>query len=115
MSYLPRKPFLTVGPSGTTGNDYTGNGTTDQTAIQAAVDAANTAGGGVVMLRRGSYTLTGGVTLATGVTIIGEGRGTTSITAAFNSSAAAGMFSISNKNDVSIEGIKFISNGNAPA
>jgi parallel beta-helix repeat protein len=61
--------------------DYgaTGNGSTDdRAAIQAAVDAANTAGGGVVYFPIGSYAVTSGtvtVSSTAGITLRGAGIG----------------------------------------
>lgn len=51
-----------------------GDGTTnDQAAFQAAVDAANAAGGGVVFVPPGTYKLSTPVTIKTGVTLRGSG------------------------------------------
>jgi hypothetical protein len=52
----------------------TGNGTTDDTAaIQAAIDAANAAGGGTVYVPQGTYRLTTWLLLKSNVHLIGTG------------------------------------------
>lgn len=43
-------------------------------SIQAAIDAANEAGGGVVLLKEGEHVLDGTITLKSKVTIAGEGK-----------------------------------------
>ena len=48
------KPFITVGYSNA---DYITDGTSDQVQIQAAIDAVNTNGGGVVYLKEGTYSI----------------------------------------------------------
>jgi hypothetical protein len=51
-----------------------GNGTTDDTtALQAALNAANTAGGGVVYLPKGSYKTTSALTVYANTTVQGAG------------------------------------------
>ncbi|MHB9132765.1 MAG: right-handed parallel beta-helix repeat-containing protein [Armatimonadota bacterium] len=61
---------LTVGPN--TG-DFVGS---TNTALQAAVDAAARAGGGVVSITEGVYTMHDSLHLRSGVTVRGEGAGT---------------------------------------
>ena len=75
-----------TGPAGPTPWHYvsdfgaTGNGSTDDTiAIQAAINAANTAGGGTVFLRAGTYRITSQLTLYSYVRLIGEAMQTTTI------------------------------------
>jgi hypothetical protein len=59
----------------------TGNGVTNDTAaIQAALDAVEDAGGGVVYLPEGTYVLTTGLTVARNVFVQGAGPQATSIT-----------------------------------
>ena len=54
-----------------------GDGTTDDvTAIQAALDAANTAGGGTVFLPEGSYKITDNLTIYDNTTFKGQGMAT---------------------------------------
>lgn len=81
-------PVRTVPSSASTGpnwfnvKDYgaDGNGTTDDTAsIQAAVNAANGVGGGVVYLPAGTYKLTSAVTLHNRITLRGDGDFVTNI------------------------------------
>ncbi|WP_420110557.1 glycosyl hydrolase family 28-related protein [Pseudactinotalea sp.] len=58
----------------------TGDGTTDdRAALQAAVDAAHTAGGGSVRLGAGTYVVSGGIEIPSGVTIVGEGATATTV------------------------------------
>lgn len=63
-----------------------GDGTTDDTAaIQAAIDAADTAGGGTVILPAGTFKVTGAGLDAKSASIIGTRAGATSWTAAVGS------------------------------
>ena len=48
-------------------------------SIQSAIDSANSAGGGVVLLKEGTHTLDSSITLKSKVTITGEGRARTII------------------------------------
>jgi len=51
-----------------------GDGVTDDAAaIQAAIDAASAAGGGIVFLPQGTYKITSSLTMKSGVSIIGVG------------------------------------------
>src|SRR5215218_8166297 len=74
--------YKVVGPAGTSGNDYTCDGTADNVEIQAAINAAAAAGGGTVLIRRGTYSLAAGLTLTSNLTLCGEGRGATILKAA---------------------------------
>lgn len=63
------------------GADYTCDGTDDEVQIQAAIDAANTNGGGTVLLLDGHYNITGtnndgAIFLKSNVTLTGVGWGT---------------------------------------
>ena len=52
-----------------------GDGSTDDTAaIQAAINAANSAGGGCVYYPAGTYKLTSALTIHSGITFLGDGR-----------------------------------------
>jgi polygalacturonase len=70
------KSVIVVGPSGSLGNDFTGNGTTDNVALQGAINAASARGGGTIVLKAGTYTLGAIVNLASNVHLIGEGFAT---------------------------------------
>ena len=61
----------------------TGNGTTDDTvAIQAALSAAGTAGGGIVLLPPGTYLVSQQLVLQNNVALRGSGTGCTTVTVA---------------------------------
>lgn len=57
----------------------TGVAATDTANIQAALAAAGTAGGGIVQLREGSYTINATLTIPNKVTLQGQGRDATTI------------------------------------
>ena len=58
----------------------TGDGVTDDTAaIQAAIDVANTAGGGEVFFPRGTYLISSTLTIYSKVILVGEGSSSTEI------------------------------------
>lgn len=59
--------------------DYVCDGTADQTEINAAITAANTAGGGVVSLSVGTFTQSGRIELLSNVHLKGQGVGATII------------------------------------
>lgn len=71
-----------MGLSNVWGNDYTGNGTTDNVALQAALSAINTAGSGEMFIRPGTFKIASGIGGATvgqysNLSIQGSGRGQT--------------------------------------
>lgn len=72
-------PIFTVGSTDATYllSNYSNN---VGAALTAAIAAANAAGGGTVLLREGSYTLTTRVAPLSNVTVRGEGMGVTTIT-----------------------------------
>lgn len=60
---------------GTTTNcQYVCDGTADDVQIQAAIDAVNTAGGGIVHIKPGTYDQSAVINLKTGVHLRGEGE-----------------------------------------
>jgi parallel beta-helix repeat protein len=61
--------------------DYQCDGTADQVQIQSAIDAANAAGGGTVLLREGTFTISDSIVIKSGVELIGEGMTRTIIDA----------------------------------
>lgn len=86
------KAFTTVG---TANADYITDGTADEVQIQAAIDAVNAAGGGVVYIKEGTYSITNntaapaflaayaaqycGLIMKSGVTVRGAGIGKTTL------------------------------------
>lgn len=60
---------------GFSGADYTCDGTDDHVQIQAAIDAVDAAGGGIVFIKAGNYTAAT-ITLKDTVSLQGEGRET---------------------------------------
>lgn len=70
----PKKAFVTVG---TANADYITTGTNDHTTINNAIDAVSAAGGGIVFLKAGTYTLpnssTGYILMKSNVTLQGAG------------------------------------------
>lgn len=65
---------------GTADADYVCDGVADDIEIQAAINAVNTLGGGTILLRAGTYTLSAVLTLYNNITIRGEGPGKTIVT-----------------------------------
>lgn len=74
------------------------DGSNDSVEIQAAIDAANTAGGGVVFFPEGSYTLTSALVPKSNVTLEGEEGSIILFTGinAIDSSAAVANFTVRN-------------------
>lgn len=66
----PKRLFTTVGQSAA---DYVVDGTADDVEIQAAIDFVNTAGGGTVFIKRGSYNIATSVKPKSNVYLMGEG------------------------------------------
>lgn len=56
--------------------DYVATGTSDQTQINAALSAASSAGGGVVYLTEGTFTVDGSISVPNNVTLVGSGDAT---------------------------------------
>ncbi len=76
------RPLLAVGVINVTDAPYnaTGDGVTDDTAaIQAAIDAAEAAGGGIVYLPPGNYYISAALEMSSSVTLRGTGAGATTI------------------------------------
>jgi len=79
-----------------------GNGSTDDTvAIQAAIDAANAAGGGTVYFPAGTYKLTDTVNLKANVKLQGAGRRVTYLKQFTNSKKCLAQSNTSYYNDMS--------------
>ena len=65
------KPFLVIGLSGAV--DYLCDGTAYDVQIQAALDACNVAGGGIVFIKEGTYDISAVLTIYSNTTFCGEG------------------------------------------
>jgi hypothetical protein len=95
-------------------NGVVADGVTDDAAnLQAAITAAGV--GARVILPTGNIVVGSAVTLLTGQTIEGAGYGATTITTSMSSSNLRGIFTLSNKNYVTIQGIGFVINGGSTA
>lgn len=66
-------PFYTVGA---TDSQYVTDGSADEVEIQAAIDAANTAGGGVVYIKEGTYIIAANIRVQSNVHLTGDGFST---------------------------------------
>lgn len=77
VTYLNLQNFVTVARSG--GGSYVCDGTADNVQIQAAIDYLSGLGGGTVLIKRGTYNTAAVITLASNVSIIGEGMEATTI------------------------------------
>lgn len=92
-----------------------GDGTTnDTTAIQNAIDAANTAGGGRVYFPVGTYKLTSALTMKRRVILMGEGiaAGQSSVaTILFQSSTTAHAITATDQQDMGIEDLTIVGPG----
>lgn len=94
--------------------DAAGNGTDDDRgAIQAAVDAAAEAGGDRVLLPAGEYRIEGPITHRSGVHLVGDGTGATTIRADGEGFAALEGFGEPGNplTDLSVEGLTIDASG----
>ncbi len=71
---LTQKTVITVSRSA--GADYVCDGTADDVQIQAALTAINTAGGGIVDVKRGTYQITANLLVYSNTILKGDGDGT---------------------------------------
>jgi hypothetical protein len=78
-----RPVTVTIAPLGVPGVDYSTTGTADNVIIQQAIGSLPVSGGQVI-LRSGTYTLAAPLVIPSGITISGEGRGTTIMTLSTN-------------------------------
>ena len=81
-----------------------GDGVDDAPAIRRAVNAAGAAGGGIVYVPPGAYSLGSTVTVPSGVSLIGAGRGATKFTAM---SDFGSILLLDGASNVSVTGIGF--------
>lgn len=91
-----------------------GNGVADDTtAITKALEAANSAGGGVVQFPAGTYLISSTLTLYSNVALVGDGWGTTKIklkNASNTTIAKTSSYETTTRTNVHIEGITFDGN-----
>jgi len=88
-------------------DDYGTHGT--QAAIQAAIDAAELAGGGTVFISAGTWSLTSGLTITVSkVGLTGEGTGTTTL----NATSGTGYYMLTIGNGESVTSIDYNSCSN---
>lgn len=90
-------------------SDYVCDGSADNIQIQAAIDAAYSAGGGIVHMRAGAYNFNAVMTMRTGVILEGEGIGNTVITMA--TGANCNFFDTEEEDRWTIRDIQFDGNG----
>lgn len=83
-----RTVSATIGITGTVA-DYICDGTADNVEIQAAIDAVNSAGGGTVTLRPGTYVISTILKIRSNVTLIGEHKDTTILSVPSGSNISA--------------------------
>lgn len=65
----------TVVSVGNANADYITDGVADNVQIQAAIDAVNTAGGGIIFLKEGAYDIAAQINMKSNIHLIGEGVG----------------------------------------
>ncbi len=103
------KSTVVVGPSGSSGNDYTADGTTDDVALRNACQSGRT-----VFVRSGTYNLTSPINLAnkTNLHLVAEGQSVVFQIpqASLGSFGSLYMFYGNTTQDILFEGITF--NGN---
>ena len=99
---------LTVGTAGS-GATYITDGTLDNVQIQAAIDAAYAAGGGVVHLLAGTYTIGAVMNMETGVILMGDGIGNTLIQMV--AGANCNFFDTEEEDRWTVKDIQFDGNG----
>lgn len=106
---ITQKTFLTVGNSA--GCDYVTDGTADNVEIQAAIDAVNTAGGGTVLVRKGSYSISAPIKMKSSVRLMGEGVSTIlNLANTINNDIIACFDSVNGHDNIAIEGFKLDGN-----
>lgn len=97
-----------------------GDGTDDSTAIQAAIDAASTAGGGTVYFPKGTYGIGTTITVPSNIRLLGEGKGVSVIKALSSLAITAQMiknesgdtgFDVFADHDITLEHLTFDGSG----
>jgi hypothetical protein len=100
--------YRTVGSNNA---DYTTDGVADDVEIQAAITAANVAGGGIVQVKEGTYRITSAISLSTGVRLVGAGPGKTIFRYATGTVSATNMLQLVSgtvrQSDIELTGITF--------
>jgi parallel beta-helix repeat protein len=91
------------------GADYRADGTSDEDEINAAITAANSAGGGTVYLMEGTYTIDGEINMLSNINLSGAGNNTV-ITLANGFNTTIDIFDVISDNNVTLQ--NFTINGN---
>lgn len=94
-------------------SDVTANGSTDQTPIQEAIDLLNSEGGGRLVLRKYPYVFTAPVELKSNIEVHIEPGAT--LTTSMTGTNGRGIFNITDQNNISVNGGKFVVGGSATA
>lgn len=97
-------PFYNLRDYGAVGDDSAVYATANATALQAALDAINTAGGGTLWIPEGTYRFASAITLRSKVRILGDGSGATILS--FTGGSGANAFTGTSLTDLSFEGIE---------
>jgi polygalacturonase len=105
---LIRKPYITVGSSGSF-SDYICDGVADHTEINSAITAVNSAGGGTVFLRAGTYLISGNINGLSNVILRGEGDATL-IKQADSSNIAGSVWNVTSRTNFQIRDLKYDGN-----
>jgi parallel beta-helix repeat protein len=94
---LIRKPYVTVGPSGSF-SDYICDGVADDVELQSAASLISAAGGGVLLIRKGTYIITAQISIPSNCIVMGSGWAT--ILKIGNSANINGIFNANTRNNV---------------
>ena len=87
-----------------TSYDATGDGTTDDTSsLQATIDAAEAAGGGIVRLPKGTFLVTASLNIdSNGVTLVGSGPDSIIAAGSLDLAAQVGIINVDGANDITL-------------
>lgn len=104
--------FITKGPvHDVRAYGAVGDGTTDDTAaIQSAINAIDTAGGGVVFIPKGTYKITSALSGVSNITLLGSGRNQSIIKIKDSYSNNTNCLNFSGKSNITISHLTFDGN-----